>query len=130
MCCSPTPTPLDEGCSVRYDLSMNEAEWMATFEKELSQAEAARTAGNEGKARVCARRAAGLLAYEILKRDGIEARGNSALDYLEQMQRDMLLDEETRGAAAQFLLRVDEQKNLPVDVDLLAQARWLRRHLF
>ena len=76
---------------------MNEAKWMAVFEKELSRAEAARTAGNEGRARVCARRAAGLLAYEILKRDGIEPRGNSVLDYLEQMQSDMLLDEETRA---------------------------------
>lgn len=121
---------LDEGSAVRYDRSMIQEDWLATFEKEILQAEAARAAGNEGKARVCARRAAGLLAYQVLLRDGIEPQGNSALEYLQQMKNHPGLDEKTRDTAALFLLRVDNNKNLPVDVDLLTQARWLRRHLF
>ena len=109
---------------------MEEKDWPASFEKELQQAEAARSAGNEGKARVCARRAAGILARQVLLREGIQPQGSSALDFLKQLQNLAMLDEETRASAAFFLLRVDESKHLPADIDLLAQARWLRGRLF
>ena len=37
--------------------------WEARFQSELHQAEMARALGNEGKARVCARRAAGIAGH-------------------------------------------------------------------
>ncbi|MBM2849365.1 MAG: hypothetical protein HW418_2307 [Anaerolineales bacterium] len=40
----------------------------ATVERELAQAHKARAAGNEGQARVCARRAAGIALREWYKR--------------------------------------------------------------
>jgi len=40
----------------------------ATVERKLAQAHKARAAGNEGQARVCARRAAGIAVREWYKR--------------------------------------------------------------
>lgn len=105
-------------------------DWQTLFEQEIQAAEAARAEGNEGKARVCARRAAGLLCSQFLSRNGIKTRGISALDFLQQMQDLETLDEQIRTVIALFLQRVDENKKLPGEVDLLAQARWLRRYLY
>lgn len=121
---------LDTRLAFRYDALMTEKDWQALFEKELNLGGVARAEGNEGKARVCARRAAGIIARQALLREGVQPQGSSALDVLEQMQEMTSMDEQTRTCAALFLLRVDDQKNLPDHVDLLAQARWLREHLF
>ncbi|HET6846162.1 MAG TPA: hypothetical protein VFH29_04970, partial [Anaerolineales bacterium] len=63
-------------------------DWEQRFDRELSNAQTARTRGNEGQARVCARRAAGIVAAEYLERLGTALRTRSALDVLQQLRAD------------------------------------------
>jgi len=104
-------------------------DWQTRFQMELEQAEAARRAGNEGKARVCARRAVGILAGEYLAREGELPAGSSAYDRLRQLLVQPDLTSQTRAAIQHFLERVTPEHTLPVEADLVAEARWLARTL-
>ena len=98
-------------------------EWQAKIEAELTKAEQARRRGNEGQARVCARRAAGLAAREYLTRQGVPPPSVSAYDLLNVLKKDSRLSIELQQIAAHLTLRVTEEFKLPVDVDLIAEAR-------
>jgi len=95
----------------------------AEIQAELERAEAARTRGNEGQARVCARRAAGIAAREYLTRRGEKIRTPSAYDLLKILVEEQSISGELRQSARYLTLRVNEEFNLPVDVDLVAEAR-------
>lgn len=96
---------------------------------EFKHAEQARARGNEGQARVCARRAAGIAAREYLSRRGQPVRTPSAYDLLKLLAEDALLSADLRQAAAYLTLRVNEEFKLPVDIDLLAEAKKLCEEL-
>ncbi len=96
---------------------------------ELQQAEAARAVGNEGRSRVCARRAAGEIAREFLQRQGIALSTPSAYDILRSLQASPIVSPQAREVAGHFLMRVDADFHLPVDADLLVEARWLAAEL-
>lgn len=96
---------------------------------EFEHAEQARARGNEGQARVCARRAAGIAAREYLARRGQPVRTPSAYDLLKLLSEDALLSADLRQAAAHLTLRVNEEFKLPVDIDLLAEAKKLCEEL-
>jgi len=101
---------------------------MNTIDKiriELDQAKAARGAGNEGRARVCARRAAGMAARVFLDRHGIGRRGDSAYELLQQLVEFPALDSDLRRAALHLTMRVSAAFTLPADVDLIADAQTL-----
>ncbi len=115
---------------LRYNETMGfEPDWMERFDHELSQAEAAREKGNEGKARVCARRAAGIAAGEYFRRKSVEQVGASAYDRLKQLQELPGISEEIRKVVSNFLQRVDVDHNLPGEADLIAEARFLAEQL-
>ncbi len=99
------------------------------IEKEFAQAERARARGNEGQARVCARRAAGIAIREYLERRGIRPRTTSAYDLLNLLKDDPLLSPDLRLIADHLTLRVTEEFKLPMDADLVAEARILCREL-
>jgi HEPN domain-containing protein len=90
---------------------------------ELKKAEVARAHGNEGRARVCARRAAGLAARQYLTRKGIRPPSTSAMDLLDTLKNDPLLSPDLKRIADHLTLRVTEEFKLPVNVDLIAEAR-------
>ncbi len=92
---------------------------------EFERAEQARARGNDGQARVCARRAAGIAAREYFARHGRAVRTPSAYDVLGLLADEPLLSPELKQSAAYLTLRVNEEFNLPVDVDLIAEARKL-----
>lgn len=96
---------------------------------ELQQAEAARSAGNEGKARVCARRAAGIAAAEYLNRLGDPHLGPSAYDRLQYLYEIADLPPYVRMLAGHFLERVNQEFTLPIEMDLIADARQLAAEL-
>jgi hypothetical protein len=103
--------------------------WQAAFDAELQAAENARAAGNEGRARVCARRAAGVVAGEYFQRQEITFRHPSAyekLKFLSQLDR---VPAPVQAVASHFLERVSTEWRLPVDADLLQDARWLAAEL-
>ena len=99
--------------------------WQAKLQVEFDRAEGARAKGNEGQARVCARRAAGIAVREYLDRKGIPAPGSSAVDLLNLLKEDPLLSPDLKRIVDHLTLRVTEEFKLPVDVDLVAEAKQL-----
>ena len=95
------------------------------IESELENAERARQAGNEGRARVCARRAAGIAARDFLARQGIRLRDRSALTALRSLAEFPGLAPDLRTCALHLVTRVTVEFTLPVDADLIADARQL-----
>ena len=95
------------------------------IEKEFQLAEQARAKGNEGQARVCARRAAGIAVRDYLTRKGTPPRSASAYDLLNLIKNDPLLPHDLKLVADHLTLRVTEEFKLPVDIDLIAEARKL-----
>lgn len=93
------------------------------IQAELEKALQARQRGNEGQARVCARRAAGIAVREHLVRRGIRPLSVSAYDLLSQIREDPLLPSDLQKIADHLTMRVTEEFKLPVDVDLVAEAR-------
>ncbi len=104
--------------------------WKATFQREIQRAAAARARGNEGQARVCARRAAGAVAREYLSRAGMQCVTPSAYDLLRQLMGVAGLPETVHTSAGYLTLRVNEAFKLPVAVDLVQEARNLAQALF
>ncbi|MBN1451704.1 MAG: hypothetical protein JW963_11875 [Anaerolineales bacterium] len=100
-------------------------DWKAQLQAEFERAEAARGRGNEGQARVCARRAAGIAIREYYARCGQAVRTPSAYDLLQMLAEEPHLSPDLKQAAAYLTLRVTEEFKLPVNVDLLAEARKL-----
>lgn len=98
-------------------------DWKTQIEAELERADQARARGNEGQARVCARRAAGIAAREYLTARGIRPPSTSAYDLLNLLKEDPRLSPHLRRIADHLTLRVTEEFRLPVDVDLVAEAR-------
>lgn len=97
----------------------------AEIHAELERAEAARAAGNEGRARVCARRAAGMAARDFLTRREVRLRSASACDALRDLEQFPGLAPHLKQAALHLTMRVTAEFALPVEVDLLAEARKL-----
>jgi HEPN domain-containing protein len=100
-------------------------DWKEKLQKEFERAESARARGNEGQARVCARRAAGIAIREYYARRGQHVRIPSAYDLLQMLADEPQISPEIRQTAEYLTLRVNEEFKLPVDVDLLVEARKL-----
>jgi hypothetical protein len=98
-------------------------DWQAQIESELEKAHEARARGNEGQARVCARRAAGIAAREYLERQGVRPPSLSAYDLLNLLKEDPQLSTHLRSIANHLTIRVTEEFKLPVNADLIAEAR-------
>ena len=108
---------------------MFRAEVKEKIEQELTHGDRARQEGFAGRARVCARRAAGAAVREYLRVKGMPSPGPSAIDLLEAIRLQAGNSAEIGQVAQRLLLQVDEDFSLPVDVDLLADARWLAEEL-
>jgi hypothetical protein len=102
---------------------------VAKWQVEIKDAQQFRLQGNEGRARVCARRAAGAVTRDFLIRRGEARLSLNAYDALRLLAQHPGLDPELRAAAGHLILRVDELFRLPQGVDLLAEARLLCEHL-
>jgi hypothetical protein len=100
-----------------------------TYQAELDHATKARAEGNEGMARVCARRAAGIIVGEYLGHRGISNLSNSAYDRLVTFNHLPDISPELKEIAGHFLLRVDHDHQLPEDVDLLFDVQILAKEL-
>jgi hypothetical protein len=105
-------------------------DWPRQVEAELTHAEQARAAGNEGRARVCARRAAGILAREYFSQLGSLPHTSSAVELLRRLQLDPTLPANAYELVRHLTQQVDGGFQLPPDVDLLSDVRTLRRLLF
>jgi hypothetical protein len=95
------------------------------IEAEFERAAKARANQNEGQARVCARRAAGIAIRDFLTRAGKPPSSASAIDLLNLLKDDPRLTPSLRLIVDHLTLRVTEEFKLPVDADLVAEARTL-----
>lgn len=96
--------------------------WESDIHEELEKAAQARGRGNEGQARVCARRAAGIAVREYLARRGIRPPSTSAYDLLNLIKDDPFLPPDLKSIAEHLTMRVTEEFKLPVNVDLITEA--------
>lgn len=97
--------------------------WQTDIQAEFEKAAQARGRGNEGQARVCARRAAGIAVREYLTRRGNRPPTASAYDLLNMLKVDPLLSPDLKVIAEHLTLRVTEEFKLPVDADLVEEAK-------
>jgi hypothetical protein len=100
---------------------------------DLELAYAARAAGNEGRARVCARRAAGLAARDYLNFHGIVPDNDgqnriisaSAYEALQALANLAVMAPELKNAAENLTRRVSLEFQLPKGIDLIDEAQKL-----
>lgn len=97
--------------------------WQEQINAEFERASQARARGNEGQARVCARRAAGMAIREYLIRRGTRPSSVSAYDLLNLIKDDPHLSPNLKLIADHLTVRVTEEFKLPVKVDLVAEAK-------
>ncbi len=94
------------------------------IEIELAAAKSARENGLEGQARVCARRAAGIAVRLYFRRHNLPSEG-SAYELLQALQSLTDAPGPARHAAEMLTQRVGYDHHLPVEADLLKEARRL-----
>lgn len=104
-------------------------DWQEQINAEFERAAGARSNKNEGQARVCARRAAGIAIRASLNRRGIRPPSVSAYDLLNLLKEDALLPDDLKPVVEHLTLRVTEEFKLPVEADLVADARKLCKWL-
>lgn len=108
---------------------MQTRDWQTRFAREMKMAEKARAEHNEGKARVCARRAAGLVAAEYFRRRGIGTPNMTAYERIKLLQNWPDTPPGVKEVVVHMSTRVNENYELPIDADLVAEARWLAQAL-
>lgn len=99
------------------------------IQEELLLAKQSRIEGNEGRARVCARRAAGAAAQGYLLNAGFDERVENALESLRTLKTELTLPERVERAVDHLLLRVDKNHNLPRNVDLILEAETVIQYI-
>lgn len=109
---------------------MDETHWQRVVSEELALARRARREGNEGKARVCARRAAGFAVEVFFQKQGMDPPAKSAYRLLELLSASSSLPEPVENSLHLLTLRVDEDHQLPERADLIQEAGVLIRALF
>ena len=104
-------------------------DWKSDFDREIIAANVARMENNEGKARVCARRAAGIAAGEFFRLRGIPYKTTSAYERLKMLEQMIDLPPEIHATVGYFLVRLTPEHKLPIAVNLISEAIWLRDRL-
>lgn len=108
---------------------VSRSNWEIVYLQEIHRAQTARDSGNEGMARVCARRAVGIIIGEYMRRRGLNHQGSSAYQRLKQCQSITDLNPRIRHMLEHFIVPVDHDHQLPIPADLLAEAKWLAQEL-
>ena len=93
--------------------------------EEVQKARAARLGGLEGRARVCARRAAGW----ALQTKYSASKPLNGLELLHQVAQDSRLPEHIRACASHLVMSVNTAHELPPGVDLIADAQTLIEYI-
>lgn len=98
-------------------------------EQELRAAELAWEDGNEGKARVCARRAVALAVASWLAPAGKAAWPGDVMEQLRRIQQHAAFPVAVREAAERLSTAVTKRHTAPFTVDPLTDARLIVGHL-
>lgn len=90
---------------------------------ELSDAQRSRARGNEGRARVCARRAAGWAVGWYVETHSLAESHTNALQHLRWLVDQTEVDDELRRAADRLTTKVDQAGQLPFSADPIEDAK-------
>ena len=99
------------------------------IEQELAAAEAAWKGTNDGKARVCARRAVAIAAEAWLARFPIPPWHGDAMAHLRRIQQDASFPLSIRQAAERLSTTVGKRHTAPFTTDPIGDARVIIAHL-
>ena len=100
-------------------------------EQELRLARSSREQGNEGRARVCARRAAGWAVESIFEHDqGHSLPESNAYRFLIWLKEQGQFPPLIQQAAERLTTRVDQEFNLPFDEDPIEDAERIIEWVF
>jgi hypothetical protein len=108
---------------------MQDSSWKIEFRRELERAQLARSDGNEGMARVCARRSAAIVIGEYLRQRGYGEVRPSVYERLSLFNALPDVDDELKEVCHHFLMKVNTMHKLPIQVDLIQEAIWLQKSL-
>jgi hypothetical protein len=92
------------------------------IKEELLLAKQSRLEGNEGRARVCARRAAGAAVMVFLGKNGITQKPENAIQSLFIFGQLGGLPPQVQKAVDSLVQRVNQDHKLPPGVDLIHEA--------
>ncbi len=112
---------------------MTKDEALSSIEREITTAREAERKGNDGMARVCARRAAGVaITFWLESHPGVRW-GMDAMSQLRALQADESFPPEVRSAATRLTTKVTEQFTSPFSTHPVDDARvivdyFLREH--
>ena len=104
-------------------------DYKSQINQEFQQALKARSLANEGQARVCARRAAGIAIGEYLKCREISIPDPSAIKRLRFLINLPGISPKVIHVSEHLLLKVNQDFKLPLDIDLVEEAKWLVQEL-
>jgi hypothetical protein len=99
------------------------------IQEEMLLAKQSRMEGNEGRARVCARRAAGTAVQQYLEKRGLSQGDENALQSLMVFGKLVRLPERIQAAVRWLIHRVDQDNNHPPEIDLIEEAGVVLRYI-
>jgi hypothetical protein len=103
--------------------------WQDAIEQELTKAFEGIQSGNDGLARVCARRAVALAAQHWARQHHLPSWHGDAMHQLRQIEGETTFPLPVREAAQRLLTKVTEQAQLPMTTDPISDARIILDHL-
>ena len=119
----PKSRPRRENSAGDFSINSMTINWKIQLHNEFRMAQEALDVKNQGRMRVCARRAAGISIREYLIERGIKPPSVSAYELLKYLEEMDDTPADLRQASAYLRLRVTEEFRLPIDVDLVAEAK-------
>ena len=114
---------------------MNPTNPIEKIRQELNLASQSQASGNQGRARVCARRAAGWAIQEHLRQQDISLDSNNALDHIKYFATLDHQSEKIRAVLHHLTVKMekeslDSEAYYPIEgVDLVKEAHWLAEEL-
>ncbi len=103
--------------------------WQTQIEQELAKASAGLKNGNQGLARVCARRAVALGLEGWIEQRNEEQWPIDAMNRLKKVQREQHFPISVRKAAQRLLTTVTQQVHTPMTIDPIGDARLILTYL-
>lgn len=102
-------------------------DYLEQIKKELASAQNALSVGNDGKARVCARRAAGQAITWYLTKFPEKKFGNDAVTQLRFLMNETSFPQEVRDAAVRLTTKISERFTYPFSTDPIEDAHVIIR---
>ncbi len=108
---------------------MTKDQALSQIEKEFATAEHAKITGNDGMARVCARRAVGIATTFWLQTNPRQGWGVDAMSQLRFLALDDAMPQEVRDAAKRLTTKITEQFTSPFSTNPINDSKIIISHL-